>query len=319
MTQPILVPIDGSPFSERAIPAAVAIAKRNRLRVELILIHEPFVPSPQGPQFLPLVSPVLDAEWRSRRGAYMRDLVARLQKTTAVPVSGSVMDGAVADGIAEHARAHDARLIVLATHGDTPGSRLWVGSVPRAIARLAPSPVLFVKPGIDSREPEPESFARVLVALDGSAASDSAIEYATMIAGKTGVSYTLIRVVTAVEEWEYGSASWAAGENLAITEARAYLARHARRLRRHGYSVATQVLREGRPADAILEFATENDIDLIALTTHARSVTSRLFRRSVADRIAREPWITALMARKPEAAAATPAVRRSRKRAQTLR
>ncbi len=314
MPRPVLVPLDGSPFSERAIPVAGSIARRNRMRVELVLVHEPFIPAPAGPRAAPFVSPVMDGEWRSRHGAYMRDLVARVKSTTNVPINGVVMDGAVAAGIAEHAATTDARLIVLATHGANATSRLWLGSVPRAITHAAPVPVVLVKPDPSGVEPPRDRFKSVLIPLDGSLLGETAVQYSTLVAGKAGVEYTLLRVVTPLEEWELGAGSWASDDDLAVTEAEAYLDTQAADLRAQGFRVRTEVVRGRRSADAILGYATNHGVDLIALTTHSRSATSRFFRRSVADRIAREGGITALVARQYEPLTMEPAVRRSSRR-----
>ena len=315
MPRPILVPLDGSDFAERAIPPALAIAERNGLRVELVLVHEPFVAAPSGRSARPFVDPARDGEWRSRHGAYVRDLVARLQKSTTVPVSGLVMDGAIAAGIVEHTVSSDAQLVVMATHADTPGSRLWLGSVPRAIAQASPVPVVLIKPG---EGPPVEQYHKVLIPLDGSHASESAMQYASLVAGKSAVDYTLLRVVTPVEEWEVGAGSWSSEDDLAISEANEYLETHAERFRENGYAVATAVIRARRSAEAILRYAKENGIDLISVTTHSRSATSRFFRRSVADRIAREPHIASVVARHSEPVSLSGQSARSKARAEAL-
>jgi nucleotide-binding universal stress UspA family protein len=314
MPRAVLVPLDGSPFSERAIPVAVSIARRNRMRVELVLVHEPFIILPPGPRATPSVSPVMDGEWRSRHGAYIRDLVARVKGATNVPINGVVMDGAVAAGIAEHADTTDARLIVLSTHGAGIASRLWLGSVPRAITHVAPVPVLLVKPDSSSVEPPRDRFRNVLIPLDGSLLGETAVQYSTLVAGKAGAEYTLLRVVTPLEEWQLGAGSWASDDDLAVTEAEAYLDTQAADLRAQGFRVRTEVVRGRRSADSILDYAMKHGVDLIALTTHSRSAASRFFRRSVADRIAREGVIAALVARQYEPVTTEPAVRRSRRR-----
>jgi nucleotide-binding universal stress UspA family protein len=315
MPRPILVPLDGSTFAERGIQPALAMARRNGLRVELVLVHEPFIPPPSGRTARPFVDPSLDGEWRSRHGAYMRDLVARLQKSTSVPVSGFVMDGAITAGIVEHAAASDAQLVVMATHADTPGSRLWLGSVPRAIAHASPVPVVLVKAGEEAPE---ERYHKVLVPLDGSHASESAVRHAVLVAGKAGVEYTLLRVVTPVEEWEIGMGSWSSEDDLAISEAREYLESHAQTLREEGFTVSTEAIRARRSGDAIIRFAKDNGIDLISVTTHSRSAASRFFRRSVADRIAREPSIASVIAGYSAPVPDSGQIVRSRKRANAL-
>ncbi|HUF65881.1 MAG TPA: universal stress protein [Gemmatimonadaceae bacterium] len=298
MTRPILVPLDGSQFSERAIPTAIGVARRNQARVELVLVHELFVPPPEGPREMMFVSPIMDSEWRSRQGAYMRDLVARLQKTTSVPITGNVMDGPVVPGLIEHVQSSDAQLVVMATHGESSAGRLWLASVTRAITHQSPVPVLLVKPGASGFEPQRERYAKVLVPVDGSLLSETAIEHAVMVAGTTGVQFILLRVVTPVEEWELGAGAWASSDDLAMTEAETYIDHHLRQLKLRGIDAVGETVRARRSAPAILTAARSHEVDLVAVTTHSRGAASRLFRRSVADALARNVSTAALVARK---------------------
>jgi nucleotide-binding universal stress UspA family protein len=298
MTRPILVPLDGSQFSEGAIHAAIGVARRNRTRVELVLVHELFVPPPEGPREMMFVSPIMDGEWRSRQGAYMRDLVARVQKTTAVPVTGNVMDGPVIPGLVERAESSDAQLVVMATHGEASAGRLWLASVTRALTHRSPVPVLLVKPAAPGFDLRSERFAKVLIPVDGSRLSESAIEHALMVAGTTGVEYILLRVVTPAEEWELGAGSWASADDLAMTEAQAYTAELVKQLTERGIEATGETLRARRSSPAILSAARAHGVDLIAITTHSRGAASRLFRRSVADAMARNAGPAALVARR---------------------
>ncbi|GAA0478004.1 universal stress protein (plasmid) [Halococcus dombrowskii] len=62
-----------------------------------------------------------------------------------------------------------------------------------------------------------------------------------------------------------------------------------------GDAIETSVLR-GKPADAILEYATEHDIDLVSMGTHGRTGVSRYVAGSVTERVVRQascPVLTA--------------------------
>ena len=298
MPRPILVLLDGSPFSEQAIPTALGVARRNRAPLELALVHELYIPPPGGPRELTFVSPVMDSEWRSRHGAYIRDLVARLSKSTSLRVTGNVMDGPVIPSLIERAEASDAQLLVMATHGEASAGRLWLASVTRAITHRSPVPVLLVKPGNGGFDPRRESFAKVLVPVDGSHRSETAIEHALMVAGSIGVQYVVLRVITPVEEWDLGAGAWASSNDLAMTEAEAYIDHHVRQLQLRGIDAIGETVRARRSTPAILAAARKHEVDLVAVTTHSRGAASRLFRRSVADAIARNVSIAALVARK---------------------
>jgi len=240
----------------------------------------------------------MDSEWRSRQGAYMRDMVARLSRINPLPVTGNVMDGPVIPSLVERAEASDAQLIVMATHGEATAGRLWLASVTRAITHQSPVPVLLIKPAAAGFDPRRERFAKVLVPVDGSRLSETAIEHAMMVAGTTGVQYILLRVVTPVEEWEMGAGAWASAHDLAMTEAQAYLDHHVTQLVLRGIDVVGEIVRARRSAPAILAAARNHDVDLVAITTHSRGAASRLFRRSVADAMARNVFTAALVARR---------------------
>lgn len=298
MPRPILVPLDGSEFSEQAVPAALGIAKRNEAPLALVLVHELYVPPPEGPREIMFVNPVMDSEWRSRQAAYMRDLVARLKKRTTVNITGNVMDGPVIPGLVEHAESCDAQLVVMATRGESSAGRLWLASVTRALTHRSPVPVLLVKPDAPGFDTRSERFARVLIPVDGSHLSETAIEHAVTVAGTVGVEYILLRVVTPVEEWELGAGSWASADDLAMTEAQAYTSELVTRLARRGIKATAETVRATRSSPAILAAARAHEVDLIAITTHSRGAASRLFRRSVADAMARAVGPAALVARK---------------------
>jgi len=83
-------------------------------------------------------------------------------------------------------------------------------------------------------------------------------------------------------------------------ELREYLEKTAERLRSVAAGVHT-VVRFGRPADEILQYAEEIEADLIAMSTHGRSGISRWVYGSVADKVLRGATCPVLLVRvRPE-------------------
>jgi nucleotide-binding universal stress UspA family protein len=80
--------------------------------------------------------------------------------------------------------------------------------------------------------------------------------------------------------------------------AREYLDQLVGRVKLDGVEVQKQLI-TGRAADSIAEYATGNDIDLIAIATHGRSGVSRWAWGSVADRVLRSVCAPILMVRAP--------------------
>jgi nucleotide-binding universal stress UspA family protein len=77
-----------------------------------------------------------------------------------------------------------------------------------------------------------------------------------------------------------------------------YLDRIQRRLIAKGLSVRTEVLM-GNPAEAIVEYASRNGVDLIIMSSHGRSGISRWASGSVADKVFRSSGVPVLMVRAP--------------------
>ncbi|HUW12521.1 MAG TPA: universal stress protein [Anaerolineae bacterium] len=72
------------------------------------------------------------------------------------------------------------------------------------------------------------------------------------------------------------------------------------RLSNAGLSVSVVVL-FGRPAERIIEHATKEQVDLIAMSTHGRSGFSRWMLGSVADKVLRGVMLPVLVVRPPGA------------------
>lgn len=130
-------------------------------------------------------------------------------------------------------------------------------------------------------------FEKVLVCLDGSAVSEQVVPYATGIADRFGSEVYLLQVVTVpsavAEAAAYG------GERVLIeqleqqkAEARTYLEGVAKQFRQNNTRVRIDVV-EGTPGDAIVSYAHEQGVDLIAIATHGRTNIGRLVFGSVAE------------------------------------
>ncbi len=147
-------------------------------------------------------------------------------------------------------------------------------------------------------------YRKILVPLDGSKESECIIEHvATLAASCAGISKIVLFM--ALEPFpSSGAAMFLGDENLRKAEENArkaaeeYLSKAAEPLKAHCDSVETVVV-EGRPSDAILDYAENNGVELIAMSTHGGSGPARWVMGSVANRVmshARVPVLTALPA-----------------------
>lgn len=134
----------------------------------------------------------------------------------------------------------------------------------------------------------------ILVPLDGSELAEQVLPYASELARRAGAELLLLTSIQPVGIWDATATAinWEREERLA----RDYLEAQKVRLEADGVKIRVQH-RHGEAAAGILETAEEEDISLIAISTHGRSGISRWLFGSVADRIVQNSHIPLLMIR----------------------
>lgn len=146
---------------------------------------------------------------------------------------------------------------------------------------------------------------KILVPIDFSEGSTSALDEAIEVATKFGATIDLLHA------WQlplYGGADMVGGVNIAFADdierlAGAELSRWRDSLRARGFAGARAFLTMSDPATAILERSTDG-YDLIVTGTHGRTGISRWALGSVAEKVVRHALCPVLTVRAP----ATPAV-----------
>lgn len=146
MYQRILVPIDGSPTSDKALATAIAVAQAFGARLRLIHVVEETA-------YLAGYDPF---------GGYTGDLIRIMRESgekileqgrTTVDAAGVPVDTLLLDklgqrlgeAVAHGAKLWNAELIVVGTHGRRGLGRLLMGSGADQIIRQAPVPVLVIR------------------------------------------------------------------------------------------------------------------------------------------------------------------------------
>lgn len=308
MYRKLLVPLDGSVFSEHALAPAASIAARAGSTLWLVLVHHPthLVTEELGP------TPILEsweADRREREEAYLDSRAAELREQ-GLEVVTELRRGDVARELTD--LAAEADLLVLATHGRGGLERAWLGSVADYLIRHAPAPLLLIRP-VDDREdgarmeashlPQAKEPRHILAATGGSAAATSAVEHAAELARSFDARLTLLRVVAfpgglaspyIPHAAEMDRAAVEAGEAQA-GEALAELAARFTDL-----DVRTRVTRGFHAAREILAVAADEGADMVAVGSHRRSVLGRTVLGSTADKVVRASTIPVLVAHAPE-------------------
>lgn len=304
MYRSLLVPLDGSQFGEHALPLARAIARQTGATLHLVHVH--VITVPISVDAIPIFDEALDAQDRAREQTYLDDLARRLSTGGALSITTAVLDDPIAAALQTYAVAHDISLVVMTTHGRGAFSRFWLGSIADTLMRCAPMPILLIRP--QETPPDLEQtpvIKHILVPLDGSALAERMLPPATALGALTNAAFTILHVIApeaAGYETDWPTAWPEAGTLTAIrAAAQTYLDRVAERLGAQSLVVHTAVI-NGQTAPAILEYARDHAIDLIALATHGRSGAARALLGSIADKTVRGATTPVLLYRSPKAA-----------------
>jgi nucleotide-binding universal stress UspA family protein len=289
MRKDIIVPLDGSPFANAVLPHALEFAKRTDSRLVLVRVHQPAALYFAGgePAFV-MPKPEWDAETKRMAIEWLSAKEREVRQAGGVLVTSEFREGAASEEIVATARERGARAIICATHGHGGWAPEWLGSVTDAVVRDSPCPVIALSEPATGRDPGVKS---ILVLLDGTAASEAILPEASAVAHEFDADVTLVRVVA--PEWAGDVLMMMppdVGDPLGVDAFAADVKREldetATRLRDTGLRVSSVVISSANPIRAILKQIRESDPDLVAAGTSARGI-SRLFLRSVADKVLR--------------------------------
>jgi len=200
--------------------------------------------------------------------------------------------GEPSGSILEYADDHGVDLIAMGTHGRTGLDRYVAGSVTERVVRLAEVPVLTVR--ATERSHLDGDYTDVLVPTDGSEHAAAAVEHAVAIAERTGAR---VHAVSVVDADRLGASPGFAP----VAEVRERLAAEAERATEAVATRAEEVgletvtaVREGRPSKALLAYADEHGVDLIAMGTRGRTGVERYLLGSTTARTVRRAEVPVL-------------------------
>lgn len=188
--------------------------------------------------------------------------------------------GSAAEGILEQIPKEDYDLIVLGSHGKK-GIQKWLGSVSRQVVSNTLVPVFVSKHKTDNK--------KVLLTVDGSEYSLSAVKYAVKLFDLAGKEIYIISVkenpellpmeatldknwLDSIEKQQKIHAAKAINQAKSILEA-AQLPVH------------NEVILTGNPAQKIIEFSDKEKIDLTVMGARTRTDLSKLLLGSVSKRV----------------------------------
>ncbi|SDR14910.1 universal stress protein [Natronobacterium texcoconense] len=126
----------------------------------------------------------------------------------------------------------------------------------------------------------------LLVALDDSEPGWAAIEHALSEHPEAEITVVHVMDLTESSYGEFAHLGTDAMRDRRREEATELFEAARDRATAHDVSIETELL-EGRPADAVVEYATANAVDRIVVGSHGRTGVSRVLLGSVAERVVR--------------------------------
>ncbi len=268
----VLVPLDGSPFSESALLLAGEIAERTGRNLELVTV-KPSVGHLDTP---PGMCATIESAGGVHARLYLDRQAQELHRRFEVGVHSAVLDGPVPSAIVEHAHYDPPDLIVMSTHGRSGPARLFSGSVADRLLRALHYPFILVRPGSALAAGQLFAQPRVLVALDGSPLAESVVDEVSRFFPCEVTTLRLLRVITPAEVFPVGAPT-----------AEAYLESTASKLRQLGWQVEHEVVIGWHPSVEVLRSAVVHRCDLVAMATRGLGGVQRMFLGSVADKVIR--------------------------------
>ena len=269
----IAVLLDGSVYAAQALPAAKRICQATGASMTLLSGVKSYSHGPQEQFHADLAA----------RERYLDSMIEQL-KADGFQVEKAVRMGSIAEVTQAFVKTTGIDLVVTTTRGKS-GVKHWMsGGVSSKLMMRLNIPVFLVQgdqPKDLSRKP-----AKILVALDGSIASEKVLPYARALAKAYNSEITLLSVPQ-IPETEHYRAPADVVEQLraeAETQMINFLEAVSRGLWKD--DVKANILVKGtRAATTIVETAEEGDFGLIALTSNGRGGFKRVMMGSDSERV----------------------------------
>jgi len=276
----VLVALDFSPDSERALAAGLEFIGQRRVQLHLVHVHVPFE---EGD---------LTGSREESLRAHMEHMYERAASARQTTVKASVTysverDIGPAAAVLRYAARTDIDLIVAGTHGRRGFRRLILGSVAEEIVRLSRCPVLTV--GGEVAYHLGSEMTSILVPVDFSEASVRTASVARKMAREYGARLEVLHVI----EETVHPAFYNTGV-FSVYDMRPDLDRKALEELERIYASTdgphvsvTFALRQGHAAKQIVDYARDQELDIIVMSTHGLTGLTHVLIGSVAETVVR--------------------------------
>jgi nucleotide-binding universal stress UspA family protein len=280
MLEKILIPLDGSNNAEMVIPFAEELASKTRVEINLVGVS----------QLMPENIGNLYTNYLNKIKEEMQTHIKTMEPAAEVTVSGDVLKGEPATEILRFAHENGTDLILMASSGGSVRGPWLVGNVAAKVLRAAHTPLFLVRtPANITYWDQRRLIRRILVPLDGSTTGSSAVPFIEVLAGICEAELVLFHVLQPTAMVSASHQPAVEHPVLIADESRKsdvvdYLEGICMRLNRMGLKTSTAV-EVGLPAQRIIDYAKDNEIDLVAMSSHGRTGVERWVFGSVTDKV----------------------------------
>lgn len=273
MFDDILVPTDGSENATTALGHALVLAEAFDATIHgVYVVNITYAADFEGGLDSESVYQAMTTEGE----AAIADIEERCS-TAGIDVVTDVLEGRPASRIAAYATDNDVDLIAMGTHGRSGVSRLLLGSVTESVLRRTDRHVLTIP---RDAAPAEGPYTDVLLASDGSEDSSVALDRAIDLATTFDATLHGLYVV---------DSSFAGNELIEAAlgrEGETVTADIEERATKAGVEWTTAI-REGVPHEEIVDYATDNDVDVVVVGSHGKGAFERTVLGSVSERTVR--------------------------------
>lgn len=271
----LLVPTDGSEFSEGAIREAINLSKTCSSKLIVISVIE------TNPEYASIAPQLIEKVEKEAR----QHLEAIKERASKEGIGCEIIARQGDDPykyIVEEAAKNNIDIIIMGRRGRTGLKRLMMGSVTAKVIGHSPCDVLVV-PRAAKLE-----FRKILVATDGSKYSDAAAVEAVGIAKRCDSYLIAVSVVPSETESPFDIVHSEMQKGLISDRELQEAEKNVKNVKKLAEENGVRVkgfIYSGRPYDAVLETAKDERADLIVVGSHGRTGIARLLMGSVTERV----------------------------------
>jgi nucleotide-binding universal stress UspA family protein len=276
----ILVPVDFSEFSDKAVEYAMFLAEKYCADITLlhaiVLFEEDFDEEEQ----LQLYEKIIEKKENDR--TKQMESHCKVGKNRGIGIDSVLLRGfSVPDSILDYISDKDFDLVVLGTHGRTGLGKWILGSVAEKIVRLSPIQVLTIHKDFDKM-----NIKKILVPVDFSEYSKIPVDRGIAIAREFNAKLEFLHVVEMESHPEFYTISF---EPIlkANPDLKQHIIKNMIKITGISKDKSAYAVTEGKVYKEIKKYAENNQIDLIVMATLGKSELEHFLVGSNSERVVR--------------------------------